>query len=118
MALRLPAPSDDTRVLTSWALKSLRRIYRDGYAYHKAGVMLLDLVLLNQRQASLFDAVSAKRGRPQALMHVLDEISTRYGRRRLRFAAEGISRPWQMRRNRLSSSYTTKWNELPMVLAK
>lgn len=118
MALPLPAPSDDTRVLTGWALKSLRRIYRDGYAYHKAGVMLLDLVPLNQLQASLFDAVPAEHGRPHALMQVLDEINARYGRRTLKFAAEGISRPWQMRRNRLSSSYTTKWNELPAVLAR
>ena len=51
-------------------------------------------------------------------MQVLDQINARYGRRTLQFAAEGIARPWQMRRNRLSPSYTTKWDEIPAVLAR
>jgi DNA polymerase V len=118
MALPLPAPSDDTRVLTAWALRILRRIYRDGYAYHKAGIMLLDLIPLHQRQASLFGVDQDDGGRPEALMQVLDEINTRYGRRTLQFAVEGITRPWQMRRNRLSPGYTTRWDELPAVLAR
>jgi len=118
MAQPLPAPSDDTRVLTAWALRILRRIYRDGYAYHKAGIMLLDLIPLHQRQASLFGVEQQEGSRPQALMQALDEINARYGRRTLQFAAEGIARPWQMRRNRLSPSYTTKWDEIPAVLAR
>lgn len=118
MTLPLPGPTDDTRVLTGWALRILRRIFRDGYAYHKAGIMLLDLVPLHQRQASLFDAGQEWGDRPKALMQALDKINARYGRRTLQFAAEGIGRPWQMRRNRLSPRYTTKWEELPGVLAR
>lgn len=118
MALPLPAPSDDTRVLTAWALRVLRRIYQDGYAYHKAGIMLLDLIPLHQRQASLFGVEQEEGGRSQALMQVLDEINVRYGRRTLQFAAKGIVRPWQMRRNKLSPRYTTKWDEIPAVLAR
>jgi len=80
--------------------------------------MVLDLTPLHQRQASLFGIEQEEGGRPQALMQVLDEINKRYGRWTLQFAAEGIARPWQMRRNRLSPSYTTKWEEFPAVLAR
>lgn len=51
----LPEASSDTRVLTHWARRALRRIYRPGYGYHKAGVMLLDLSPRSNRQFSLFD---------------------------------------------------------------
>lgn len=118
MTLPLPRPTDDTRLLTRWALRILRRIFRDGYAYHKAGIMLFDLVPLHQRQASLFDSAPEAGDRSQALMQTLDQINARYGRRTLHFAAEGVARSWQMRRNRLSPGYTTRWEELPGVLAR
>ena len=116
VTLPLSAPTDDTRVLTRWAFRILKRIYRPGYAYHKAGIMLLDLVPLGQRQPSLFETEDGNRLR--ALMQVLDEINGRYGRRTLQFAAEGIARSWTMRRDRLSPGYTTRWEELPKVLAR
>ncbi len=86
--------------------------------YHKAGIMLLDLIPLRGQQPSLFTAAGAENGRPQALMRALDEINARYGRRTVQFAAEGITRFWQMRRDRLSPRYTTRWDELPAVLAR
>ena len=116
VTLPLSAPTDDTRVLTRWAFRILKRIYRPGYAYHKAGIMLLDLVPLGQRQPSLFETEDGNRLR--ALMQVLDEINGRYGRRTLQFASEGITRTWTMRRDRLSPGYTTRWEELPKVLAR
>lgn len=78
-------------MFTRWAFRILKQIYRPGYAYHKAGIMLLDLVL-GQRQHSLFTAEGENGSRPHALMQVLDEINGRYGRRTLQFASEGIAR--------------------------
>ncbi|HQU79061.1 MAG TPA: Y-family DNA polymerase [Azonexus sp.] len=114
----LPEASADTRVLTAWALKVLRRIYRPGFGYHKAGVMLLNLVPRTSRQFALFDAQgSAMDGRSERLMGVLDSINGRYGRGVLRLAAEGVDRSWQMRRGNLSPGYTTTWAGLPRVRA-
>ena len=114
----LPEASADTRVLTAWALKVLRRIYRPGFGYHKAGVMLLDLVPRTSRQFALFDAQGgAMDGRSERLMGVLDRINGRYGRGALRLAAEGVDRSWQMRRGNLSPGYTTSWAGLPRVRA-
>ena len=108
----------DTRVLTQWAIRILRRIYRPGFGYHKAGVMLLDLVPAAKRQLALFDSQGgAGDARSGKLMAVLDDINQRYGRQSLRLAAEGVERSWQMRRGNLSPGYTTSWDGLPVARA-
>ena len=115
MTIPLPESSADTRVLVMWALKGLKRIYRPGFAYQKAGVMLSELRPKAMAQASLFADLEDERG--QRLMATLDVINQRWGRGTLRSAAEGMEKPWQMKRQRLSPSYTTDWDGLPMVVA-
>lgn len=116
----LPEPSDDTRVLTRWALRVLGRIYQPGYAYQKAGVMLLELQQRDQQQVDLFsNTASAKRS--SELMQTLDAINARWGAGTLRVSTEGDRQKepvWRMRREKLSPAYTTCGNELPVVLAK
>lgn len=113
----LPEASSDTRVLTSWALRVLRRIYRPGYGYHKAGIMLLDIVPRANQQFSLFVPGGIASARNEKLMGVLDDINQRYGRGSLRLAAEGVEKAWQMRRGNVSPCYTTDWGQLPSALA-
>jgi DNA polymerase V len=115
MTIPLPEATADTRVMVNWALKVLRRIYRPGFAYQKAGVMLSELRPKAMAQASLF--VDPENDRGQRLMATLDVINQRWGRGTLRSAAEGMEKPWQMKRQRLSPSYTTDWQGLPMVVA-
>lgn len=118
LTVPLPGPTDDTRELIRWAIRILRRVFRAGYGYHKAGIMLLDLVPRERRQQSLFASRAEEGGSSYALMQALDDINARYGRRTVQFAAEGVTRTWQMRRDRLSPRYTTRWEELPAVLAQ
>jgi DNA polymerase V len=114
----LPASTDDTRILTRWALRILRRIYRPGFGYHKAGITLMELRPRSNRQFSLFDGQGgAGDARSDRLMTVLDGINQRYGRGSLRLAAEGVDRTWQMRRGNLSPCYTTDWSGLAVVRA-
>ncbi len=115
MTIPLPEATADTRVLVSWALEGLKRIYRPGYAYQKAGVMLSELRPKAMAQASLF--VDPETDRGQLLMATLDVINQRWGRGTLRSAAEGMEKPWQMKRQRLSPSYSTDWEELPTAVA-
>lgn len=115
MTIPLPEATADTRVLVTWALKVLRRIYRPGFAYQKAGVMLSDLRPKTMAQASLFADLETERA--DCLMATLDVINQRWGRGTLRSAAEGTETPWQMKRQRLSPSYTTDWDGLPKAVA-
>jgi len=113
----LPEPTADTRQLVRWAIRILRRIYRPGYAYQKAGVMLSEIVPRHLRQASLF-AQPEREGRSDGVMQVMDSINQRWGRGVLRVAAEGMDKSWQMKRGNLSPRYSTEWAALPVVLAR
>ena len=114
----LPEASSDTRVLTRWALRVLRRIYLPGFGYHKAGITLMNIVPATNQQFSLFSSGGAEDARSQKLMGVLDGINGRYGRGTLRLATEGVDKAWQMRRGNLSPRYTTDWNSLAVALAR
>jgi len=108
----LTQATSDTMRLTRAALWGLKRIYRPGFAYQKAGVMLMDLHGEDQAQGVLFAVTSPAR---PALMQVIDHANARWGRGTLRLAAEGVRKPWQMKRERVSPAYTTRWDELPRV---
>ena len=118
MTIPLPNATADTRVMVNWALKVLVRIYQPGYAYQKAGVMLSELRPKAMAQASLFDADGAGDLKSARLMATLDVINQRWGRGTLKIAAEGVAKPWQMKRQRLSPRYTTDWESLPFVMAR
>jgi DNA polymerase V len=107
-------PVADTARLIQAARAGLGRIYRKGYRYKKAGVMLLELMPAGQRQGELFAPQDATDTRAR-LLAVLDAMNRRLGRGTLRFAAEGVEQPWRMRRERVTPSYTSDWDELPRV---
>jgi DNA polymerase V len=106
--------SNDTRTLTRAALYGLRRIFRDGYAYKKCGVMLMELEEGQHRQEALFDDPQ-ERARSARVMSVLDAVNQVWGRGTLRTAASGIAQRWAMRAENRSPRYTTHWRELPIV---
>ena len=108
-------PVCDTGILIHSAVRGLKRIFRPGLAYQKAGVMLLDLVPGDLGQELLFDAGSGDPDRPQRLMEVLDRINQRHGRHAIRYAGEALSGSWHMRQLRRSPAYTTRWQDLPRV---
>lgn len=113
-SLRLPLATDDTLTLGHFALAALHLLYRDGFAYHKAGVMLMELMPRAQRQGGLFDDAAVIDRRTQ-LNSTLDAVNRKFGRGALAVAGAGIERGWQMRRNHLSPPYTTAVEALPIV---
>jgi len=113
----LSFPTADTTRLLQAARVGLRHIYRQGFAYKRAGVVLMDLAPVGAVTGDLFAVTRAetteRRGR---LMAVMDDINTRWGRGTMRYLAEGLKQPWQMRRARMSPRYTTCWAELPVAV--
>lgn len=117
LTVPLPEASADTRILTRWTLRILKRIYQTGYGYHKAGIALLDIRPRANQQFGLFVPDNHAQTRNDRLMRALDAINGRYGRGVLRLAAEGVEKPWQMRRGNLSPRYTTEWDGVAKVRA-
>ncbi|WAH62196.1 Y-family DNA polymerase (plasmid) [Pseudomonas silvicola] len=108
-------PTDDVRVLTKHALRGLDAIYRPGFAYSKAEVLLMDLRKRGEFTQDLFTECQPERS--DALMAVMDRINKRWGRECLRTAAVPMVPDWGMRRALLSPSYMTNWDQLWTVYA-
>ena len=109
----MPVATSDSAKLIGAALAGLAAIWRDGYRYKKAGVVLLDLHPAAAVQEGLFDKEDD--ARRITLMRTVDRLNTRFGRDTVSFAAAGRRRPWKLRRDRLSPCYTTAWDELLRV---
>lgn len=110
---QLPVPDDDTRVIINRAVLLLRQIWREGHRFMKAGVMLSDFHAPGCYQPGLFDS-PASQPKGEKLMQVLDQIN-RSGRGKVFFAGQGMSPEWSMKREHLSPSYTTRWEDIPCV---
>ncbi len=110
------SPTDDVRLITKMAKRCLRRIFKNGYHYKKAGVCLEDLIPKGSRQMDMFHQLSDEQvAKTEQLMSVFDTINQKFGRHTIRLAAEGYSKPWRMRAELKSPAYTTRWSELPRV---
>lgn len=113
IAVPLITSTSNTLALQRWAVAGLKSIYRSGYEYRKAGVILSEIGPASTHQADLFAA-----GDDAApLMQALDAINRRYGRGTLKLSQDGSRRRWAMRQDRKSPAYTTSWDELPVARA-
>lgn len=108
--------TDDTRQLAQLASQGLQEIYCAGYAYKKAGIMLLGLYPAHQAQDDLF-CVPPERTRSHRLMQLMDQLNHAYGSNTLRLAGAGLRPRWTMRSLQRSPNYTTAWNELAQAKA-
>jgi DNA polymerase V len=108
-------PSQDSGYLIRCAVRGLERIFRHGYAYQRAGVLLPDLVPAGTEQVSLFAGETEETGRSGRLMETMDKINRAHGRHAVRYAGEGLSGRWRMRQQFKTPSYTTDWGELLTV---
>jgi len=111
----LPFATSHTPDLLGPALELLQRIYRSGYAYNKTGVLLTALERERGRRLSLMDPDAGTKLAKKGLMGAMDRINSRYGRDTVRFGSAGIRKDWEMRRERMSREFTTRWTDLPLV---
>lgn len=110
----LAVPSAYTPEIIRAAHRALDRIFRPGYAYKKAGVMLSEVVPDSRVQLDAFAYDGGIRIK-QSVMLAMDSINSRMGRNKLFYAAQGMQKTWGMRQNRLSQRFTTRWDEIPTV---
>lgn len=124
ISMPLLRPTADTAALAATAVAGLRSIYRKGYRYAKAGVMLLELQPQALRQSEL-DLASPNAPREYrrdrtTLMTAMDRLNRRYGRGALALADTEQrfgERAWETKAERRTPRYTTRWSELPLARA-
>jgi DNA polymerase V len=103
-------PTMDTLALIKDALRAGQRLWRPGFRYAKAGVVLLDLRPTSETPLTLLPSIDPERS--ARLMLAMDTINQRYGRRTVVPGRAGIVQRWSMRRQRLSPRYTTDIDEI------
>ena len=115
----LDRPSCDTRVILAAASMGLNAIWRDGYRYKKAGVMMVDLRDTSRSQMSLLDEPehTTQDEKSQKLMSALDELNQRMGRGTVHFGLPSKNAPWHLKADNRSPRWTTRWDEIPRVRA-
>ncbi len=113
ITISLP-PTNDTLRLTRAATGGVRAIFRPGFRYQKAGVILTEIVPESGIQKDLFSL--PEDGKSASLMIAMDDINRKLGRRTVHSAAEGFGQPWRMKQEHKSPRYTTSWDELPVAV--
>lgn len=111
--VRLGVGSADTSKLITAALRGLKKIYRLGFRYAKAGVMLDELEPANLVQGNLWQTGDSWQSK--ATMQTLDRLNREWGRGTVIPAACGIRHSWSMRAAHLSRRFTTRWDELLQI---
>lgn len=116
----LRRPCADTAAIVGAAVAGLRAIYRPGFRFARAGVMLLDLSDAGSVQHEL-DLEDEDPGRDRArLMRAVDVVNDRWGTGTMKIASAKIgtaASAWEMRQQRRTPAYTTDWHSMPVVRA-
>ncbi len=102
-------PTNSTIELNKYAQIGLKAIFKKGYNYKKAGVIVMGLTPNNETQLSFFNTSNPKH---QPLMSVVDKLNKSYGSNKIKFGNQSLGRQWKMKQEKLSPRYTTNINDI------
>ena len=111
-----PDGTADHRVIVSAAVSATKELFKSGYAYKKAGVVITKLIPEEGHVASLFADHSANE-RDAHLSQSIDEINRNFGRGAVLFGIQGDGHI-RMSREHQSPHYTTLWSDIPKASVK
>jgi DNA polymerase V len=94
-SLRLTTPTSDTIIIAKTAQSLLSQIFRAGYLYKRAGIILSDITTDEGVQLDLFNDTDGQPEKHKRLMQATDDINRRFGMDKVRMAAQGYSEDQQ-----------------------
>lgn len=112
MVMKLPYPTNSSIELSIFATQALEKIFKKGYAYKKAGVIVMDFTPENPEQLTMFESSNIKH---KELMKTIDSINNAVGTKKVKLASQDLKRTWKMRQDKLSPHYTTRLSEVIKV---
>ena len=110
----LPIATDNSIEIVKTALTGLKDIFKNGYRYQKAGIMLSGLSD-TQGNKNLFSSI--KDDKIKNLMKTIDNTNYKFGRSTLSLASAGINKKWNIKRQYSSKIDTADFNFLPTIKA-
>jgi len=112
IVIKTDFPTNSTIELNHYAQIGLNQIFKEGYHYKKAGVIVMGLTPNNETQLSLFSSSNPKH---QPLMSVVDKLNRSIGQTKVRFASQSMGRQWKMKQEKLSANFTTKLKDVIQI---
>ena len=107
--VQLPFATNSNIEISEFAVQALKSIYKSGYAYKRAGVILQDFIPENMIQTHLFNN---RDERHVPLMKAIDQLNFRLGKQKVKLASQDQKRVWKMKQASLSPRYTTDINDI------
>ncbi len=105
--------NNSTIELCQFATQALQIIFKQGYAYKKAGVIVQDFVAENNIQPCLLENRNEKH---ITLMKAMDNLNESFGQQKIRLASQDLKRIWKMKQEKLSPRYTTNLADIITIL--
>lgn len=114
--VKFPVATNSTMEIVKYALTALKHIYRKGYQFKKAGVIITEIIPDSAIQTNLFDLVD--REKHSRLMTVVDQLNDGFKKNNLRLAIQEGSRKWRLKQEKLSPCYTTRISDILLFKTK
>jgi len=109
ITIKTDYPTNSSIDIVKYAVRGLKIIYKKGYRYKKAGVIVMRLTPSDEKQLNLFTSENPKH---QKLMNTIDKLNNSIGQKKLKLACQDLDRTWKMNQERLSPRYTTRLDEI------
>lgn len=112
--IRLPTPTNDTGEIISLLVKEFGDIFSSSQKYYRLGIFLHDFSPEDALQTDILGTVDTEaHDRSRARMQALDTINSKWGKGKIYYAAQDLSKAWRPRHKIDSPRYVSDWNELP-----
>ena len=113
ITIDLPVATSNSLELVKTAINGLKKIYKYGYFYQKAGIILSKLTESSENELNLLAPIMENKS--ETLMKAIDFTNAKYGRNAISIAQAGINNSWKMRREHSSKIDTASFQDLPML---
>ncbi len=112
IVLNLPFPTNSSIEISNFALQALSIIFRGGYEYKRAGVIVQDFTDEETSQINLFENSDE---RHKKLMQSIDKVNAMFGQQKIRLGSQDPKKTWKMKQEKLSPNYTTKLSDIIVI---
>ena len=120
---RLLTPSNNTQQIVQTATRCTERIFRQGYHYKRAGVIVMGVIPDTGIQTNFIDYDSERHEKMKKLDVVLDKINREYGTETIVLASQQYTKKGgigkadvfadAIKHDFKSPCYTTRWSDIP-----
>ena len=110
--MTIPFSTNSNMIISKYAIEGLKKIFRKGINYKKAGTIVMGLDSSKSYQLNMFENENPKH---KYLMKIIDFIQKKEGQSKIKLASQDLKKRWKMKQERLSPNYTCKINEIIKV---